>query len=76
MRDMPWEVKMYWNSEYSIKAWSTVGLVHIFSEETAISMKQGAFVMYPLHAALLNFSAELLQKPYFQCIYTCRVFTG
>lgn len=52
------DAKKFWNDNESEGPRSTVGLLQLYSDKIATTMKRGAFVMYPVHVVLLNFTAE------------------
>lgn len=50
-----------WNDKESNGARIAISLLPIYSDKTASKMNCGVFVIYPVYAVLLNFSAALRQ---------------
>lgn len=50
--------KVYRNDKVSNRVRRNAGLGHIYLENTASSMKRGAFVMYPVQQVLVNFTIK------------------
>lgn len=56
------KLKVYWKDKESKGPSSAVGIAQVYSDKTVSTMKRGDFVMYPRHAVLQNFSADLRMK--------------
>lgn len=53
------KAKAHWNEKASNGVRYPAGLVHTHSDKTGSAMKHRAFLMYPLHAALLHCNVKL-----------------